>query len=186
MLILPDSFGALLPLTLSGAVTIPIIYWYYRILPVGRNISPVTGKEIKSALVWTAVIISAGIFLNFIAIRLPLEAWSAGFNSASNTLNDGGAILRILSTVIIIPFLEELLFRGIILGQLSAWFNGQLAVVCSAVIFGALHFNVIQFTYAVALGILLGELYISSRRLGFCYLAHALTNLLVILIFSGL
>ena len=97
----------------------------------------------------------------------------------------------------VIPSLEELLYRGIICGQIEAWgsINSVLidkpakpsvgyrvaAVLISALIFGALHFNVVQFLYACVMGCFLGVAYIRTHRLWVVMVAHGLTNLVVIL-----
>ena len=106
---------------------------------------------------------------------------SDGFQSASKKLTDGTLIIKILSNVIIIPILEELLYRGIIAGQVCLWYGWIAATIFSSFCFGISHFNIVQFLYALIVGIALGTLYCKTKRLSLCILAHGITNLIVIL-----
>ena len=54
------------------------------------------------------------------------------------------------------------------------------AIVLSAVIFGAMHFNLVQFVYAGCIGILLA-LVVEYAGLKAAILAHMLTNLISVL-----
>jgi len=63
---------------------------------------------------------------------------------------------------ILVPLAEEIVFRGAILRTLLAIFpKGQhwVAIIISAVVFGAAHGNMAQFFHAALLGLLLGWMY---------------------------
>ena len=64
-------------------------------------------------------------------------------------------VLNILSTAILPALIEEMIFRGYILGALRAHGDG-LAVVLSAVLFGLFHGNVLQIPFALILGLAMG------------------------------
>ena len=80
--------------------------------------------------------------------------------------------------------MEELLYRGIVLGQLLLWMKPAAAVLISAILFGIFHFNVVQFLYAFLVGLLIGAVYVKTGRLFLCMLGHGLTNLMVLLMVS--
>jgi membrane protease YdiL (CAAX protease family) len=82
---------------------------------------------------------------------------------------NGGSVVAILEQVagssdtfsmffyasILAPVWEELLFRGVILRKLQL-FGKRFAVLCSAVLFGLFHGNLLQTPYAILIGLVLG------------------------------
>ena len=78
--------------------------------------------------------------------------------------------------VIVPPICEELLFRGLVLGNLLPYGRG-VAIFGSALLFAAMHQNFSQLLYAFVAGILLGLLYERSRSIWPCMLFHMLNNL---------
>lgn len=74
------------------------------------------------------------------------------------------------------PICEELLFRGLVMGNLLPYGRG-VAVFGSALLFAAMHQNFSQFLYAFVAGILLGLMYERTRSIWPCTLFHALNNL---------
>ena len=82
----------------------------------------------------------------------------------------------LLLGVVAAPVLEELLFRGVILGGLLRNQRPWVAIGQSALLFGLIHFNPAQSVSAAGLGLLLGWLYYRTRSLGLCIALHALNN----------
>ena len=85
-------------------------------------------------------------------------------------------VLIFVMLVIVPPFCEEFLFRGLILGNLLPYGKG-VAIVGSALLFGAMHQSFSQFLYTVAAGVLLGMLYAESRSIWPSTLVHMLNNM---------
>ncbi len=84
-----------------------------------------------------------------------------------------------LMTVILAPILEEILFRGIIMkGMINNRVKPITAIIISAFIFGAVHFNPWQFAGAFLLGLVLGLVYYKTKSLLMPILLHAFNNLL--------
>lgn len=86
-----------------------------------------------------------------------------------------------LSTAFTQPLLEEMLFRGIILGTLEKY-SPIFAVFLSAVLFGFAHDGEIISQHLVT-GIVLGSLYIKRRNLHSCVVVHGLMNATVTCLF---
>ena len=86
-----------------------------------------------------------------------------------------------LSTTFTQPLLEEMLFRGIILGSLEKY-SSVFAVILSAVLFGFVHDGEIISQHLVS-GIVLGSLYIKRRNLYSCVVVHGLMNATVTCLF---
>lgn len=88
-------------------------------------------------------------------------------------------ISLIIMTVILAPILEEILFRGIIMkGMINNKVAPATAIIVSALIFGAVHFNPWQFAGAFLLGLVLGLVYYKTKSLLMPILLHAFNNLL--------
>jgi uncharacterized protein len=90
-----------------------------------------------------------------------------------------GASYIILSVVVVVgaPVVEELFFRGLVLRSLQRRFGDKWAVAGSAVVFGLAHFEPLQLPALVALGIVLGVMAVSTKRLGPSIFTHAGFNL---------
>ena len=84
--------------------------------------------------------------------------------------------VALLVGAVAVPLLEELLFRGVILGGLLRSQRPWVAIGQSALLFGLIHFNPAQSVSAALLGLLLGWLYYRTRSLGLCIALHALNN----------
>ncbi|MCR5415533.1 MAG: CPBP family intramembrane metalloprotease [Pseudobutyrivibrio sp.] len=159
---------------------IPIIY-IYRKLP---RLIPEPIKDKKTLINYSFYVIAIIVFailMNVAITQLGLMKESTGFTEASETLLDGTIWVQVLCNAIVIPILEETLFRGIIAGQLYMWHGIYVATIFSAICFGISHFNIVQFLYAFIVGLGLGFLYCKTKRLSLCIIAHSLVNLIVII-----
>ena len=81
------------------------------------------------------------------------ESWMNSYTEASSVLDQTG-FLTILSTSIIGPIAEEVVFRGLIFTRLHRVLPGQWAIVVSAAVFGVCHGNFIWFLYAFSMGLI--------------------------------
>lgn len=83
----------------------------------------------------------------------------------------------IVYSVIVAPIAEELFCRGLLMKRLEPYGKG-FAVIMSALLFGLIHFNIVQFLTTFVMGIVFG--YIDQRySLGAAVLLHMLNNLFV-------
>lgn len=82
----------------------------------------------------------------------------------------------LLGVVAIAPIVEELFFRGLLMRALSARIGPKPAVVASALIFGATHFQLVQFLGLTAVGLVFGWLAMRAGRLGPAVWAHMSFN----------
>lgn len=89
--------------------------------------------------------------------------------------------LNILSTATLPALIEEMIFRGYILGALRAHGDG-LAVVLSATLFGLFHGNVLQIPFAFILGLAMGYLVVLTDSIWPAVLLHFVNNLMSVLL----
>ncbi len=174
------SISPLFPLMISALITLLPLWIIYQKVPVVRA-ERFFDENTPRELLFSAGVVAVGLLLNILVAKLPLEELSSGYEKANNILYNGALWLLILADVIVIPLLEELLYRGIICGQLSLWYGQLPGAFFSAVLFGIFHFNIVQFLYALIMGVLLGLLFTKTNKLYLPYLSHAITNLIVIL-----
>lgn len=166
---------------IAAAITIVPLLVIYRTVPKLIP-EPVTDKkQLAIYFIYVVTVVFVGLIFNIIITKSGLISYSDGFQRASSTLSDGNLIIRILCHAIAAPIIEELMMRGIVLGQLYLWYGSVVSVLLSSIFFGILHGNIVQFLYAVIVGIALGIMYVKTKRLSLCILAHGVLNLIVIL-----
>ncbi len=85
-------------------------------------------------------------------------------------------VIEIIGTALAPAFVEELLFRGLVLALLLP-FGKKTAVFGSAVLFGFMHQNPGQLIYATVAGIILAVMVIESRSIWSGIIAHFINNL---------
>ena len=74
------------------------------------------------------------------------------------------------------PFMEELLFRKVLIDRMRGY-GERLAVVTSALMFGLMHGNLVQSFYTFLVGLLFGYVYLSSGSIWYSYGLHFIMNL---------
>lgn len=99
----------------------------------------------------------------------------------TDSAHGGGYIALTIVVVVGAPIVEELFFRGLVLRSLQRRFGDVWAVVGSAVLFGLAHFEPLQLPALVSLGVILGVMAVSTKRLGPSIFAHAGFNLVTMI-----
>ena len=88
--------------------------------------------------------------------------------------------LLILSVGLIVPIMEECVFRGLIFNELRKKLSVPAAIIIQALLFGLIHVNPLQIIYAFCLGLLAAWLYVSYRSLWapvLLHMGHNMTNI---------
>lgn len=96
-------------------------------------------------------------------------------NALMDYATSDSLLLKILFVVILAPCIEEFLFRKTLIDRMHPY-GGRLAVISSALLFGLFHFNLTQFVYAFALGLVFGYLYLKSGKLRYSVILHMIVN----------
>ncbi|MDD4081133.1 MAG: CPBP family intramembrane metalloprotease [Eubacteriales bacterium] len=98
----------------------------------------------------------------------------------------GQLVAAALCATVIPAASEELLFRGLIQGILSARFSNKVAILVSAALFALLHRSVLAFPQILAIGLVLGILRARSGGLMLPIIFHAFYNFAVLVLnYSG-
>lgn len=172
---------------LCGAITIPFILRFYmedkkaRDVVYGARKFRLDGVQIKNILLTIATAGTAGMAVNNMIAMTPIVQTSTGFQNANASFFGGKLIFQLLGSCLIIPIAEELVFRGVVYQRIRVYFDMKVALLFSALIFGIVHANMVQFLYAALLGILLAFLY---EKTGYFYvpaLGHITANTIAVI-----
>lgn len=177
--------------TIATAVALPILYNFYRrdqlMMTVfyqrtSNELAEIPKqKKILNGILTFACGALAGVALNNIIGATGLVELSLGYQNVTAHFYGGGLVFEIVGAGILIPFVEELLYRGIVYGRLSDWLGIPVAALISALIFGGLHFNLVQFIYAFFMGLLMVYFLEKTHNLYGAALGHVGANLLTVL-----
>ncbi|MBO5657229.1 MAG: CPBP family intramembrane metalloprotease [Agathobacter sp.] len=127
------------------------------------------------------IIAFLSIGVNNVLAMSGLMEWSDSFQDANSGFIGGNLVIQILSAVVVTPVLEEMLHRGVVFGRVKELLGARGAILISALIFAALHFNIVQFIYALLLGFVLAGVKEKTGKLIYPILCHALANGIAVL-----
>ena len=96
------------------------------------------------------------------------------FESATNLGEN--PLLVVLGVVVIGPFCEEVVMRGVILRSLLRQMTPAKSILLSALLFSLMHMNPWQAVPTFFAGLLLGWMYFRTRSLAVCVAAHVANN----------
>lgn len=142
------------------------------------------GLKYILGIVFSNIFFSYGMLYlaNECVVHFPALNFLVGFYVPSMSLTGSLPILGIfVSTVLISPISEELIFRGVLLNRLKLYTPAIFAILISSLLFAALHsFGSIisAFVFAVCMAIL----YLKTENICVPILAHFLNNLFAELI----
>lgn len=144
-------------------------------------------KTYESAPLWGyGILILLGCFAcigmnNLIGLSGLIRVFS-GYNRVAELLYQSNIPFEILATGIVIPTVEELLFRGLIYQRARGIFSFPIALLLSSAIFGLFHGNVVQGIYAFVLGIIFGYAYEKFKSIWAPIILHVCANCLSVVI----
>lgn len=118
--------------------------------------------------------LAASIFFSFFGLLpadLPMEIPG----------DPAAAALYIFNATALPALIEEFTYRGVVLGSLRP-FGDRFAIVVSALLFGMLHRNMVQFPNAFLLGAALGYFMVKTNSIWTSMAIHFLNNFLVVLL----
>lgn len=169
-----------------GAVTIPFILSFYKQdkqfenTVYGKPETSSTARTIGNIMLAVSTGAMLGIAVNNLIAMTPLIEMSAGFHEANTAFFAGGVIYELLGSCLVIPIAEELLYRGVVFKRLCVFLGVLPAMFLSALIFGVMHANLVQFIYAGILGLLLSFLLQKTGKLYAPILGHIAANLVAV------
>ncbi|MFP7478502.1 CPBP family intramembrane glutamic endopeptidase [Terribacillus saccharophilus] len=116
-----------------------------------------------------------------------IETYAFGITQGSeNTSNILDAVREVPAFVLIVvvfaPILEEIIFRKILFGEIYKRTNFFVAVLISALVFGAVHGDFLHLLQYFVMGVVFAALYVQTKRIIVPIITHGLMNLMVVII----
>lgn len=136
---------------------------------------------VKEYVIIIFMSVSLAVGLNNILLFLNLAEYSTAYQEAVEVLYAQGLLEQIFITCILVPIIEEFIFRGFIFKILRKWIPFVFAMVISAVLFGFYHGNLVQFVYATLCGFVLAYLYERFQSMVVPVVSHMVMNLVAVL-----
>ena len=173
----PDFLMTVTAIATASTLLLGII-WYRKHRPV-RDAS---FKEVSNGTLFLSLALMGvslqcliSMCLNIIYPLLP-QALIEEYDALMETLLGGSVWLSLFVTVILAPLAEELLFRGITMRKAEKIMPFMAANILQAILFGIYHGNLIQGTYAFAMGLILGFVVEYFHSIWASILLHAFVN----------
>lgn len=115
-----------------------------------------------------------GFFFSALLTVVPFpEFLMDSYRSSSNTLNEGtDQILALISTAVLAPVAEEIVFRGYMLNRLLSWFKEKESILITSAIFALCHVSLLWIAYAFVMGLLLTKVSMKEDNIAYSIALH--------------
>ena len=123
--------------------------------------------QIKAMDFIMAIVGGAGvsIALNIVIALTNMSGKDTAFVEVSDMITSNPLFVTIICAGILIPIVEEILFRGLIFNRIKCQYNFVAGLLISSLLFGIYHGNIVQGIYATLLGIFLGFAYHKTKSI---------------------
>lgn len=91
--------------------------------------------------------------------------------------NNSNVAVTLLSTGILGPIIEELMFRGIIYNELKSKYSNMKSILITTIFFAIIHINIIQILYALIIGFILIFVYEKYNNIKAPIILHMASNI---------
>ena len=125
-------------------------------------------------------------FAQLVASLLSTLFSYAGFTSSveyDTTVDITTIIIRFITIAVLPAIFEELMMRGVVLGELLPYGKG-FAIITSGVLFGLMHMNAVQLPFACIAGIAMAFAAVYTGSLLMSMLLHFTNNLISVILLS--
>ncbi|MEE1305909.1 MAG: type II CAAX endopeptidase family protein [Agathobacter sp.] len=164
----------------GAGVTIPMMLKRFYI-PDRMYLDRDSIKNMKTVINGLAIAVIAfllGTGLNNIIAMTPLLDISEGYKTANEYFYSGNLFYELLGAGIMVPILEEIVFRGIVFYRIKRSTGRKwMAIIVSSLMFSAIHFNIVQFVYALVLGIALALFMEKTDHIYGAIVGHMVINI---------
>lgn len=154
----------------------------------GRRVSLVDGLGLRFRPLDVPVGIVLGVACQLVLVPLISAPWAALLGRSTEQLREPacelagkaedpfGVVVLFAITVVGAPFVEELFFRGFVQRGLTTSFGRVAGVLTTALVFGTVHYQLLQLPALLAFGLVLGSVTARSGRLGTAIVTHMAFN----------
>lgn len=125
---------------------------------------------------------AACLTVNMVISLSRLSEFFPGYDELAETIFRGNIWLELIGVAVMPALIEELIYRGVIYRGFRRFVKPVWAALLSALIFGIMHMNVVQFVYAFLLGLLLAWVYEVYQSILAPMLMHLAANAFSVLL----
>lgn len=166
----------------AAVLSLPIYIYMIRKDEKYRKLFTVPEQNLSKTPTWTYLYtamlgVTAGIALNNILILSNISSISVSYQTTTEGLYASPVIVEVLGLGVIVPILEECLYRGVIFRRIRDMVDAKKAILFSALIFAVVHGNIVQFLYAFVFGLILSYVYETYESIKAPILLHCAANL---------
>ena len=164
---------------ISAALTIGVIWLISKLRKKTFSEYIDWGKNIRGTITYACVLVGIGgnfwttIVMNSIFSQQAVEE----YNAASGNMSVTSSYLALIGVAILVPIMEEIVFRGVMLSTLSKVTSVELAIILQGIIFGLMHGDIIWICYAVFMGLILGYIRVCTGSLKAAIVMHMAYNI---------
>ena len=159
-------------------IAFPVVLLFLKnVRVVKRNEkSKMSIKELFSMLCIAEFLMIVGNIIGT-SLNLTVESITGGSvdNAVADMIENTPIWLLTIFVVILAPIFEELVFRKLLMDRLLV-LGDKMAILLSALAFGAFHGNLYQFFYAFLVGLVFGYIYARTRDIKYPMILHAVVN----------
>lgn len=123
-----------------------------------------------------ALAITSSLALNRLLNLLPINHVLGDYEEVQNYLLGGSVFINVLTIAIVVPVLEEIIFRGIVYNRLKLMMGRNMAVITASIMFGVYHMNLLQGIYAFLFSLLFIFVYEKYHNIIAPILMHMVAN----------
>jgi hypothetical protein len=155
-----------------------VLYYFYKRDQKVRGKTTKSFCSVKGCLV--SILLFGGaccILGNYAVVVSGLNELSSNYKRVASALYSPPFLIQILAAGLVIPIVEELIFRGMVFASIRDRLSFWPSAVVSALFFGLFHGNLVQGVYAFLIGIALAWIYEVCKTLLAPYLFHVSANI---------
>ena len=150
-----------------GSYALVLFNFIYIIYLVKRN--RILCRKTKSVIPFVMLGIGLSCFCNMIIIRIN-----------TSEVVQVNKLFLILSSVIVGPIVEEIIFRYILVSKLEKFNNRIVTILLASLIFALMHNGIINIIYTFILGVILNTIYMKNKNLLYPLIVHSSANLITL------
>ena len=101
-------------------------------------------------------------------------------NFNTSDVVDVNKLFLILSSVVVGPIIEEIIFRYILVSKLEKFNNKIVTILLASLVFALMHNGIINIIYTFILGVVLNTIYIKNKNLLYPLIVHSSANMITL------
>lgn len=175
--------------TICANVTAVLVF---ALVCVVRKRDPLSSAGVRGMRVplWIAAAgagVGGCLLVRLMMLTVPFpEGWTQSYAERVELVQQAPVWMIYLSSIVVAPLTEELVFRGLIYRSLKGGMPRIVAALLSSAVFAVLHGTIMWMIYTFLLGLLLCALYEKTRSLWACIACHMAFNIMGQIPFIGI